>query len=227
MKNFLFLLYLLFLLIGCSNQVYKSIWNTEKNKQPFSIFDNKNNISISCANDSTTLYLELYTTEINTIEKIGKLGLSLWLSEGSIPRHKYGIHYPIPTKEFSLNNLQKQQTEPFDTIALEMSEGETPTILNVGELNDIEVSATISNDSFHYKMKIPLALLNISMAEEQKITISIVSTKEEIPNYDSSMESSEIIRRKLDNYKAKPIYHNATNELFPSFYTVLLSRYAK
>lgn len=216
---------LLFILMGCSTPFYNSVWKIEENKKPLLVFDSGNDLTLSCSNDSTMLYVELYTANTTTINKIGRLGMTIWINTGRIPRKKYGIHYPMPTTGFSVAKLPQSSfgANPFQSIALTEQGSKSSIMYQLTELESISPIITITPQSYLYQLSLPFALADIDFRNSKEVTVSISSFQNSKGIYDSSLESSEVIKKRLDAYKANPLYVEKIGALMPSYYTFILS----
>lgn len=212
----------LILLTACSTAShYNAVWHNQSEEKPDNYFHQKNRITLRVDNDSTQLYIKITALDTATIEKILEQGLSLWINQGQSPKEKYAIHYPLP----SFANFSREKTTHFNRVATEGFYGENiPTLLTLEDIKEIKTQISLDKDIFSYSVYIPWVLLNIDFKKTQYITLEIMSFGRGKTEYMSSMNSDEVIERRLDKYKAIPIYEHNPYELIPFFATFRLAK---
>lgn len=189
---------------------YSSQWHGSESNTPISFFHKANKISLSVSNNSTHLFIDILSTDIKTLSKIKKLGLSLWLSKGKKPLRFHGIHYPLP-----FDNTEGK-------VALEGFMTEDLVAVPFSAIEPLKISSTLTNQQFHYKITIPLE--SISLTIETKLTLSLASFTKGKTEQLSGLTSAQAIERRLDEYKAKPQHSHSENEIFPFFTTFTLAK---
>lgn len=215
-------LFPLILLISCSTVApYSAVWHTSSIEKPDNYFHKENHMALRVDNDSAQLYIKLTALDTATIQKILKQGLSLWISQGKTPKKRYAIHYPLP----SFADFSSKETTYFNQMVTEGFYGEdTPVLVELKEVEEIKTQISFDENTFNYHVNIPWALLSINFEETQYITIEIMSFLRGEMEYTSGMNSAEVIERRLDKYKAIPLYEHNPYELIPFFETFRLAK---
>lgn len=199
------------LLSACkAPQYYQSHWHNASAKPVAAVFHQQNDITITVSNNVEYLYIEIESSNTQTIEKIKKLGLSVWLSKGKTPRKTYGIHYPLPYKDAS----GKAALEGFAQIPL--------LAMPLSQIAPVTLSASFLLQNMKYKLKIPLT--ELSLSTESVFTIYLTSFTSGKEEYLSSLTSAQEIERRLDDYKVHPKHFYNTAELTPFFNTFQLAK---
>lgn len=191
------------LLLSCNSpNYYQSQWHSKDLDIPASFFNKNNALTLSISNDETFLYLEVASTFPQTIEKIKKLGLSIWFSKGATPHKKHGIHYPLP--------YDKIQNEA----ALEGFSEQELVAIPLKAIAPIQIQASFLPQNMRYQVKLPLSELGFTT--QTLFTLSIASFALGKQEYLSSLTTAQEIERRLDEYKATPTQFSESN-LAPFF----------
>lgn len=215
-------------LFSCATVHYSSVWRNEIGESPMTVFDEQNQIAVSCQNDSTMLYLEFYTTDTATIRKIGQRGVSLWINKGKQQQKKYAVHYPMPIDNFNKNDLTRliNTENNFKKIALEGFSGSVPEVFLCEELEDIHVDIKMSSKECFYQLNIPFALLNIDFSGVSRLSLVLESFQQmsDDNTMTDEMNSAPEMHEKLNIYKAIPIQSQSYWNLSPFYFNFLLAK---
>lgn len=188
---------------GSASQQHQSQWHSTLKDAPAAIFHPENALTLSVSNDVDFLYIEIASTSLRTIEKIQKLGLSIWVNKGVLAHKTHGIHYPLPY----------ENTE--GKVALEGFWQEPLVALPLAETAPLQLALSILPKNLLYTLQLPLS--ELALAPKDKFTVSISSFAAGKQEYLESLTTAEEIERRLDAYKANPQYFYAKNELVPFF----------
>ena len=109
---------------GCKQNVLQSKWNEGKifidgrysDWQPGLTFNEKSNIGIGFANDSSNLYICLTSSDQQLMRQVVFRGFILGIDIPGAKRRQFGINYPTGVSEFSQfgRNQQSKRTPEFD-----------------------------------------------------------------------------------------------------------------
>lgn len=210
MKLFFYLLGIIFLISCNSSSYYTSQWHTKGDKEPASVFHKENRLSVAVSNDEEYLYLKIESTNPETIQKVKKLGLSVWLSNGENPNKSWGIHYPLPFE----NTERKAALEGFNQEPL--------VALPLTAIAPIKIMASFLPEDMKYSIKVPLSELQID--DKGIFTVSLASFSLGKQEYLTGLTTAEEIERRLDEYKANPYENKNKPELIPFFATFQLAK---
>lgn len=166
-------------------------------------FDSKSKIAVGFQNDTENLYLCITTNDRTNIMKIFRLGLTIWL-EPTGNGKKIGIKYPMVDNEriydmpnrFELpDNERENPDERFKKLLISQNEVSIVNednyplyLISNSDEKNIQAKIEVSNGSFVYELKIPLAtnkqakyFLESSPNEQIKIGILTNELKQDSP----------------------------------------------
>lgn len=213
---FLSILIFIFLIIqSCSApQLYKSQWYEKDKVFLGTYYDSDNDFVVKCLNDSENLYLRIETKNIRTISKFLTLGLSVWIDPMGNKRRKFGVHYPLPEENLSLdykNEINKTILSDlsgdmhFSEIELVGFDGlNRPIKYFIKDLTTaIQPHTYFSKDYvFVYQLKISFSEMGLSIEDITNISVYYESKWLVTPEYLSSMTAKEAMLQKTSIYKA-------------------------
>ncbi len=171
-------------LVGCGTvPLIQSYWHSANFDLPANFVHQKNELTLSVSNDSTTLYIEIESYSHSTIKKIQDLGLSLWISKGKSPNKTYSIHYPLPYSD------TKGQ------VALEGFAFANLVAMPLSEIAPIQIKNTFTEDAMHYAIRLPLA--EIGLLPTDIFTVEVRSFAQGDEEYLSALTAAEAIERTI------------------------------
>ncbi|MFA8436278.1 MAG: hypothetical protein ACEPOZ_17315 [Marinifilaceae bacterium] len=237
----IFFLAVAYLLQACAGpSILQSNWKPKTrnadqlyNETPASFLFSRDDISLKVFNNREKINLILESNTPITVEKILRLGLSIWIDPSGKNNRNLGVNFPLPFED------QAKLSDRLPGYAL------TPDHLNAvfQNLNEIELvnfipdeTLTISrieteegvsvqllslpNKLFRYNLSILLNKLYPQMDELKagtKLSIGISSVNEPDSEYYSAMSSREVIRKKMDQLKAGNVSTKEITEQWMTF----------
>ena len=196
----LFLLPVIFSLLGCGDTIINSKWRTQN-----LIIDGKENdwgnsltyiddlkALVGIENDDKYLYLCLVTNDQDLESKVLRMGLTVWFDNTAGDEKDFGIRFPIGRggvnreamrKEMEGSESQRPNPEKMREMLIK-NEYEAEIVgknndvnrLPITELKGIELKLGLSNSRLVYEIKIPLSHkggFNYALSADTNSTISI------------------------------------------------------
>ena len=103
-----FVIFVIFTFSSCSKKIYESNWQSTSNIEdlkapewqiPLKYFDSKSKLQYIISNDDKNLYICIRATDEQSIFKIMRSGIQLWIDTTGEKNKKTGVFFPIPQKE--------------------------------------------------------------------------------------------------------------------------------
>lgn len=123
--------------------------------------------SVGVFNDKDYLYFALITTNTNLQSLVRRQGLTLWFDPKAGEDKKFGIHYPVRTRQFGRTSRERADGDEQTAYSPQSSGADNLEICGPGEddrhqmtkaeATGIDVRYRVSHDTLVYETKVPLA----------------------------------------------------------------------